>query len=334
MFRSLLAGLCLLSAPSLAQDKIVLKVADTLPTTHYMSTEGAKFFMARATELTQGRVTFEYYPSEQLGKARDMLKLATSGVADITYIAPGYVSEKFPLAGVAELPGYYSSSCQGTKGFYALAHAGGILDKQEYRPNGVIALMAWNLGPYQLNTRSVKLHALSDFKGLKMRGAGGTWDVILRSIGASPVNFPAPEMREALERGTIDGSVGPAISMKPYDLLTVIHYMTRDAAFGSFASTFSMNLRKFRSLPTDIQAALDQAGNEATQHLCGYVDANEQIAFGEAEKAGVNFWRLNAAEQAQVKETLAPVAQEWAKALDARHLPGSQVLADFAAAVK
>jgi TRAP-type C4-dicarboxylate transport system substrate-binding protein len=298
-----------------------------------MSTEGAKFFMARATELTQGRVTFEYYPSEQLGKARDMLKLATSGVADITYIAPGYVSEKFPLAGVAELPGYFNSSCQGTKGFYALAH-GGILDRQEYRPNGVVALMAWNLGPYQLNTRAVKLRTLADFKGLKMRGAGGTWDVILRSLGAIPVNFPAPEMREALERGTIDGSIGPAISMKPYDLLTVVRYMTRDAAFGSFASTFSMNLRRFRALPADIQTALDQAGREATQHLCAYVDANEQLAFDEAEKSGITFWRLNAAEQANLRETLAPVAQEWAKALDARHLPGSQVLADFAAAVQ
>jgi TRAP-type C4-dicarboxylate transport system substrate-binding protein len=274
-------------------------------------------------------VTFEYYPSEQLGKARDMLKLATSGVADIAYVAPGYVSEKFPLAGVAELPGYFTSACQGTKGFYALAH-GGILDKQEYRPNGVVALMAWNLGPYQLNTARVPLHALSDFKGLKMRGAGGTWDVILRTIGANPVNFPAPEMREGLERGTIDGSVGPAISMKPYDLLGVVRYMTRDATFGSFASTFSMNLRKYRA----VQAALEQAGREATQHLCEYVDANEQMAFDEAEKAGIKFWRLNAAEQANLNATLAPVAQEWAKALDARHLPGTQVLNDFAAAVK
>lgn len=339
MHRIVLAVLCALSVPAWAppvwaQDKIVLKVADTLPTTHYMSIQGAKFFMSRATELTQGRVQFEYYPSEQLGKGRDMLKLATSGVADITYVAPGYVSEKFPLAGVAELPGYFNSSCQGTKGFYALAAHGGILDKQEYRPNGVIALMAWNLGPYQLNTHSVKLHALSDFKGLKMRGAGGTWDIILRTLGANPVNFPAPEMREALERGTIDGTVGPAISLKPYDLLSVIHYMTRDASFGSFASTFSMNLRKFRSLPPDIQTALDQAGREATQHLCAYVDANEQAAFEDAEKAGLSFWRLNAAEQAQLRDTLAPVGQEWAKALDARHLPGTQVLNDFAAAVK
>ena len=141
-------------------------------------------------------------------------------------------------------------------------------------------------------------------------------------------------MREGLERGTIDGSVGPAISMKPYDLLSVVRYMTRDASFGSFASTFSMNLRKYRALPADIQAALEQAGREATQHLCSYVDANEQAAFDEAEKAGIKFWRLNAAEQANLNATLAPVAQEWAKALDARHLPGTEVLNAFAAAVK
>ena len=333
--RVFLSAIALLASVSTARadDKIVLKMADTLPVTHYMASQGAKWFQARVAELTHGKASFEYYPSEQLGKARDLLRLTQSSVADIAYIAPGYASEKLPLSGVAELPGLYKSSCEGTHGFYTLATNGGILEQQEFKPLGLVVLMAWNLGPYQIASRTPGLHSLADFKGMKIRGAGGTWDLILRRLGASPVNFPAPEMREAMERGTIDGSVGPAISMKPYDLQTVAKSMSNGASFGSFASTYSMNAKKFRAQPPEIQAALLQAGKEATEHLCQYVDSNNEKAIADVEAAGVKQWHLTSAEQQEANALLAPVVDEWAKGLDARHLPGTAVVKAFKAAV-
>ena len=329
-----IAALGLLSATARAADgPIVLKVADSLPTTHYMSTEGAKFFMNRATELSHGHITFEYYPSEQLGKSHDLLRLVQTSVADIGYVAPGYVSEKLPLSGVAELPGLYASSCQGTHAFYALAHDG-ILDQREFKPNGVMALMAWNLGPYPIDGSKPKLNSVDDFHGMKIRASGGTWDLILRAIGAVPVNFPVAGLREALERGTVDGSVGTALSLRPYDLLGVTKTLTEGVAFGSFASTYSISLRKFRSLSAEDQAALVQAGREATEHLCSYVDTNEAAALADVQKHGVTVWNISAADQAKLKTLLDPVVQNWAKSLDDRHLPGSQVLADFKAHVR
>ena len=141
-------------------------------------------------------------------------------------------------------------------------------------------------------------------------------------------------MREAMERGTIDGSVGPAISMKPYDLVSVSKSMSNGASFGSFASTFSMNARKFRSLPKEDQDALVLAGQEATEHLCSYVDTNNEKAIAEVEAAGVKQWRLTEAEQAEANSLLAPVTDEWGKALDDRHLPGTEVAKAFKDAVK
>lgn len=335
--RRIVAGLAALTlfcpAARAVEAPVVLKVADSLPVTHYMSTEGAKFFMNRATELSHGHITFEYYPSEQLGKSHDLLRLVQTSVADIGYVAPGYVSEKLPLAGVAELPGLYNSSCQGTHAFYALARDG-ILDQREFKPNGVMVLMAWNLGPYPIDSSKTKFDSLADFHGLKVRASGGTWDLILRAIGAVPVNFPVAGLREALERGTVDASVGTALSLRPYDLLGVTKALTEGVAFGSFASTYSISLRKFRSLSADDQAALVQAGREATEHLCQFVDTNEAAALVDAQKAGVRVWQISPADQAALKDELDPVVQNWAKSLDDRHLPGSQVLSDFKAAVK
>lgn len=88
-----------------ADDTITIKFAMAVPPTHFTAVAGGKFFMDRATELSKGRIKFEWYPAEQLGKAKDMLALVQTGVADMADVVPGYVPDKLPLSGVAELPG-------------------------------------------------------------------------------------------------------------------------------------------------------------------------------------------------------------------------------------
>src|SRR3984893_2540914 len=93
------------ASPSLAQEKITLRLADSLPSGHVIHELVAKPFMELVTKATNGQVTFQHFPSEQLGKAKDMAQLTAMGVADVAYIVPSYSSDKYPLTAVAELPG-------------------------------------------------------------------------------------------------------------------------------------------------------------------------------------------------------------------------------------
>src|SRR5215217_1022313 len=99
--------------PAFAQDSITLRVADHYSPEHLTAKYTIKFFMDRVKALTNGKVKFEYFPAEQLGKAKDMLSLTQGGIVDIGLVAPAYISEKMPLSAVAELPGTYATSCQG-----------------------------------------------------------------------------------------------------------------------------------------------------------------------------------------------------------------------------
>src|SRR5436190_22020196 len=119
----LLASLLAVSVP-LAHAQTKLRVADSFPAGHYIPETSAKPFMAEVTKATTGAVTFEYFPAEQLGKAKDLLSLTISGVADIGYIAPSYISDKLPLSAVAELPGQFPTSCAGTEAYWKLARPG------------------------------------------------------------------------------------------------------------------------------------------------------------------------------------------------------------------
>jgi TRAP-type C4-dicarboxylate transport system substrate-binding protein len=131
-------------------ETLTLRVADSFPVGHYVAEYATKYWMREVERLSEKGVVFEYYPAEQLGKAKDMLSLVQSGVADIGYIAPSYITDKLPLSAVAELPLNFSSSCAGTKAFWKLAQSGGELSTRELKPLGVRTLFVLVLPPNQL----------------------------------------------------------------------------------------------------------------------------------------------------------------------------------------
>ncbi|MGY3469701.1 TRAP-type C4-dicarboxylate transport system substrate-binding protein [Bradyrhizobium sp. LM6.11] len=163
-----------------------LKVADSFPAGHYLVRLMLKPWMDDVTKRTNGAVTFTYYPNQQIGKAADMLRLTQSGVVDIGYIGPSYVSDKMPLSEVAQLPGAFETACQGTLAYWKTAREG-VLAKQEYAPNKIKLLFEVVLPPYQVWTAKQKVDTTKDMGGLKLRTTGGAQDLTLRALGAVPV---------------------------------------------------------------------------------------------------------------------------------------------------
>jgi TRAP-type C4-dicarboxylate transport system substrate-binding protein len=147
-----------------AQDakKLVLRVADQFPQGHFLPRYGIKPWMEHVTKATHGEVQFEYYPAEQLGKAKDLLSLVQSGVADVVLFAPSYASDKMPLTAALELPGMFASSCQATFTHMKLAKEGAILAQREYAGNGVRVLFSAVYPPYQLVSAKRKIDSPRD----------------------------------------------------------------------------------------------------------------------------------------------------------------------------
>lgn len=331
VFFSLVAASASLLA-GLANAETRLKVADSFPTSHFISVEAAKKFMDEATRLSNGELQFDYFPTEQLGKAKDLLQLATMGVTDIAYVVPSYAPDKLPLSSVAELPAMFNSSCEGTKAFWKLVDHGGILREKEFAPNGVVPLMGFVLPPYQISTASKPLDGPDALGGQKIRAAGGAFELTLRSLDAVPVRLSAPEVRESLVRGTIDGSVGPFVSLKPYDLQAVVRHSTQNASFGGFAATYSISQKAWDGLSTELQAALQEAGRITMAHFCAYSDAQETDAAKEFEASGGKLWSFSAEQNASLSERVAPVAEDWVERLQGRGLPALEVLEAYKAA--
>ena len=333
--RALIAALAVLPAafPTAASAQTTtLRVADSLPVGHFFAERGIKFWLAEVRKATNNAIDMQYFPAEQLGKAKDMLQLAMTGVADVAYVVPSYVSDKMPLMTVSELPGLSKSSCQGTQAFMKLVR-GGVLDQKEMTPNGVMILFSAVIEPYQIYT-SKPFDSLEGLKGLKLRTAGGAQAATIRGLGGVPVSMAAPETYDSLARGTIDGVVFPSTSLIAYDLPSRLKAGTTGASFGTVVLTYAMSQKRFKALPEPVQKAMLEAGEKASQNVCSFLDTSGEANRGKITAAGVTLFSLNAADQAKVAEASTAAQKEWAAQLDRRGKPGSEVLEAYVQALK
>ena len=316
-----------------AQD-VKLRIADSFPAGHWIPEAATKYWMDEVTRMTDKAVTFEYYPAEQLGKAKELLSLAQSGVADIAYVAPTYVSDKMPLSAVATLPMGFGTACEGTKAYWKLVQKGGILEKKEFAPNGMHMLFAFVLSPYQVFTASRKIETPRSLDGLKLRSGGGAMDLMERKLGAVPVQMAAPDVYMALSRGTLDGLVFPTSSIFSYNLGDYVKYSTVGQNFGSFVVTYVISEKRWKTLPAKVQAAMTKAGEATVQRACEAADSNEAKEIDRLKKAGATMVQLSANDKDLVTGLMADVGNDWAATLDKRGKPGTEVLKAFQEALK
>jgi TRAP-type C4-dicarboxylate transport system substrate-binding protein len=322
------------ATPAISQQKITIRLADSLPSGHVIHELVAKPFMELVTKASNGQVTFQHFPAEQLGKAKDMAQLTVAGVADLAYIVPSYSSDKYPLTAVAELPGIFETECQGTLAFYKISHNGGILETKEFAPNQLRPLVTIALPAYQIqlaNSRAIK--SAKDLEGLKIRTTGGAMDLMMRSINGVPVRMAAPEIYESLTRGTLDGLIFSYQSSVSYDFGKILKSGTEGLNFGTAIFTYSMGETKFKSLPENVRKILIDAGEQTTREGCRRFEEGEKAATEKIKSQGMKVIEFGPEDKKVFATAFKAVAEDWVKDIDKRGKPGTEVFKAFTEAL-
>ena len=318
-----------------AQEKITLRLADTLPNGHVIHELAGKPFAELVTKLTNGQVQFQHFPAEQLGKAKDMAQLTVAGVADVAYIVPSYSSDKYPLTAAAELPGIFETQCQGSMAYYKISHNGGILETKEFLPNGLRPLVTIALPAYQIQLGNPRpINSAADLAGLKIRTAGGAMDLMMRAIKGVPVRMAAPEIYESITRNTIDGIVLSYQSSVSYDLGKLLKSGTVGMNFGTAVFIYGIGETKWKTLPENVRKALVEAGEQTTREGCKRFEDGEKAAAEKILSQGMKQIAFSDADRKFFTDAFAGVADEWAKETDRRGKPATETLKAFKAALQ
>jgi TRAP-type C4-dicarboxylate transport system substrate-binding protein len=117
-------------------------------------------------------------------------------------------------------------------------------------------------------------------------------------------------------------------------LAGITKYGTTGENFGSAVLTYVMSESRWKKLSPEIQKAMLEAGEKTTQRACSMTDKDTVPDIEKIRQKGVTFVHFDAADRKIIDENMAAVNEQWAKTLDGRGKPGSEVLKVFRAELK
>src|SRR4026208_2109623 len=197
-------GLALRIGTASAQDKTFeLKLSHWVPPSHPLQ-KAIEDWGASVEKESGGTIKYKVYPAQQLGKAFDHYDMARDGIADLTYINPGYQPGRFPIIGAGELPLLMTNATGRTQALDAWYRK--YADKEM---KDVKFCLAFVHDPGAFHSRLKKIVVPADIKGMKIRPAHATMATFMTTLGGTNVQAAAPEVRDILEKGVADAVTFP-----------------------------------------------------------------------------------------------------------------------------
>lgn len=164
-----------------------------------------------------------------LSKSKENLDGISIGAFEMAQFCSFYHKSKNPTITVTELPFSKDLSLSRINEIYTEVYKHPVVAKDLARWNATL-LMPTPLPQYNIVAKGDAPAALTDMKGLRVRGPGGIMGV-LGKLGAIKTGVPFGEVRQSMDSGVID-----AAAFAPH-----AHLATKIYAVGSWAST-NLNL--------------------------------------------------------------------------------------------
>ncbi|WP_416927476.1 C4-dicarboxylate TRAP transporter substrate-binding protein [Tropicimonas sp.] len=158
-------------------------------------------------ERSNGEITFELYPSAQLGSKQDVTEQAMLGDNVITITDVGFLADYIPDLGILFGPYLAEDASQ----LFAIYESDWYKEKErELADKGIHVVMSNYLyGPRHLIAKK-PVRTLDDMKGMKIRTPNNIMQIrAIEAMGATATPMPLGEVYTALSQGIIDGVENP-----------------------------------------------------------------------------------------------------------------------------
>jgi len=294
--------------PALAQEKTFdLKISHWVPASHPLQ-KALEDWGTAVEKASGGTVKYHVYPAQQLGKAKDHYDMARDGIADLTYVNPGYTPGVFPIVAAGELPFLMSDAKGGSEALDAWYRK-----YAEKEMKDVKYCLAFIHAPSSFHSRTKKIVVPEDVKGTKVRPADATMADLVTLLGGTNVQTSAPEVRDTIERGVADAVTFPWGSLVLFGIDKVTKYHM-DAPL--YVTTFVLVMNK------DTYNAMSDRQKKAVDDNCN-TEAAGRVGkpWGDFEDAGIDkiraepgheIYKLTPDQLAQWKKASDPLVKTWA----------------------
>jgi TRAP-type C4-dicarboxylate transport system substrate-binding protein len=306
---AVLAGALGATGAASAQEKTFdLKISHWVPPSHPLQ-KSLEEWGASVEKESGGTIHYKVYPAQQLGKAFDHYDMARDGIADLTYINPGYQPGRFPIIAAGELPFLMSNAKGGSQALDVWYRKYAAKEMKDVK-----FCLAFVHDPGAIHSVSKKVMVPSDIKGMKIRPAQGTIAEFVRLLGGTNVQAAAPEVRDVLARGVADAVTFPWGSVPLFGIDKVTkHHLEMPLYTTTFALVF--NKAKYDAMSAKQKKAIDDHCNSewAEKIASPWADFEHAgIAKIKAEP-GQDVYSITPAQVAEWRKAAAPLEAKWAE---------------------
>jgi TRAP-type C4-dicarboxylate transport system substrate-binding protein len=215
---------------------------------------------------TGGRVKIEAHWSSELANVMDAYDAAAKGNVDMAQYFPPMVVGRFPMDEILTFSPYNTMCWRPSRVTYELSQM-----FPEFRAQYKDTKVLWEGATFQpaIATTKKPIRVLEDCKGLQMlssgKWAGARWE----ALGMTPVSLPPSDLYSALQKGILDAKSESMWQLEDWKEGEVERYVSRVQNATPILGIV-MNLKKFNSMPADIQKILV----DLEPWLC---DLNDQV---------------------------------------------------------
>jgi len=240
-------------------------------------------------ERSKGRIKVEVYPSEQLAKEMEAIRLIKTEVIDMTTTG-STLSNWTEIMVFCELPFLFKDSTEMKKvihGFLGKRIEEDMIQKAGLRPLGYFLRGDRHL------TSSRPIKTPDDLNGLIIRVPNVPSFVTAWSVlGAKPTPMALSEVFTSLQQGTIEAQENPFAMIKNMGFAEVQQYLNLTGHVVSWVYPV-IGEKQFQKLPPDLQSIFLEAADEMIRYEHNLFLENEKKVQEELKTQGMQFIQVD-----------------------------------------
>lgn len=312
----------ILPSLALAEAVIEIKAATMHPMKHRLTDDAFKRYGQEIEKRTKGKVRFKWFLAGSLVQWSKAKEAVTTGLVDMVLVMPVWARlSLYPVTTGLGLPFMFDSPLHYSLAYYKAYHE---IPEMRTEYADVKPLGFTSSAMIDIASKGSPPKTLADMKGLKIWARSATSIEMLKLLGASPRKTKVQDIYMSVQRGMVDAIYFPIAPMRSFKLIELLSNHT----IGNFSAGpqfYAMNLKKWNSLPPDVQKVFDDLTLSAGC-LAGATLTNEdKWVVEELKKRGDTFYYLPPEEKARWVKKTKPVYDAYIADLNKRGMNGQAI---------
>lgn len=319
-------------APAEAQQTYQLRFASYIGKAAAQS-KATEWWAQEIERRTGGRVKVQFFYQASLLPATDILRGIADRRADLGYVANAYHPAELPLSSIVGIP-FVTSNAEAQMRTFTELYRRNEAYRREWEKQGVHVLLFHPLSENIVGMRE-PLRDAAGLKGKRVRGLGYV-NQVLQILGANPTAIAAPEIYEALQRGTIDGYSGFAFEVVTALKLHEVAKHTVGIGTGNYVFAVTpITKATWDGMPADLKKVINEVSDLYIGKFLEVLKETEDEVCAAIKKVGGTVTAFPNAEVERIKVQIGDqINKLWIKDASARGVAAEPFLADYLQTLK